>query len=258
ESAEQTVIVASNISLIVDGKLDDKIWQNLEILNLKPAEPAVTDKGAANFRVVLRGNHLCLGSFIPEPGGKVIARSIGHNPIWHRNPPAEDMLIYEMKFIAKSGVESKLRLEINPWGAHRIMRNGELVQETKILIAANVTSEGWEVETAVPLDELNLDESSNRIKINISQSRCQRPVTPFLYWSLPSRDNYIEFFLPRKSNKKPSITAPRFDPPFLGPKDPPLQVGYVQVVPSIDTEWDDLFWKRVPVITLPRDEPNPR
>ena len=258
----QTEISTSNASLTVDGNLNDKIWQSLRILSLKPSEPGVPEELGGNVRIILRGDYLCIGAFCPEPGGKVLAKSLGFNPVWEKNasssPETEDRLLYKIKFHTIGSKESELRLEVNPWGAFRIERDGKVVPKSEILTAVDITKKGWNVEIAVPLKELNLYKLNNRIKIDIEQIRSRRPLAPEFHWKLSDSDKTTEFIIPEMSKIKSRIPAPVFSPPLIGNKEPALRVGYVQLVPPIDTKWDDPFWKNIPGFQLPRNEPYAR
>ncbi len=258
----QTEISSSNESLTVDGNLNDNIWHFLRILHLKPSEPGVPEELGGNVRIVIRGSHLCIGAFCPEPGGKILAKSLGFNPVWEKNatssPAIEDRLLYKIKFNTLGGKESELRLEINPLGAYRVERDGEIVSSTGILTAANINNKGWTVETAIPLNELNIHKLSNIIKIDIEQIRSRRPLAPEFRWKLLASNNITEFKIPKISEIESGIPAPVFSPPLIGNKEPALNVGYVQLVPSIDTKWNDPFWNGISGFRLPRNEPYPR
>ena len=258
----QTKIQMSKADLIIDGKLDDDIWQVISFLYLKPAETGVPEKLGGKAGIVIRGSHLCIGIFIPEPDGKVLARSIGYNPIWEKDilssPELEDRLLCKIRFNTTNNKVSELGLEINPWGAFRVERDGKLVPRTGILTAADITKKGWNVEIAIPLDELNLEKSVERMKINLEQIRSRRPSAPEFHWVLKNSKKYIEFKIPQPINIDRKISTPRFSPPLIGNSEPALKVGYVQLVPPLDTGWDEPFWQSVPGFHLPRNEPNPR
>ena len=262
-SSEPSEIPTSRSSLRVDGVLNEKIWKPLEIIKLEPSEPGVPEEMGGEVRIVLRGAHLCLGVFCPEPDGKVLAKSFGYNPVWAKDaftsPEVEDRLIYKIMFKTTGGKDSELKLEINPWGALRLERDNKLVPaKGGIMAAAGITGRGWSVETAIPLDELNPDKSSAGIKISMVQVRSRRALAPEFRWKLQGPGEFVEFLLPRTIDKGKKIAAPRFSPPAIGNAEPPLQVGRVQAVPAIDIGWDDPFWKGTPGFQLPRNEPYPR
>ncbi len=258
----QNEISVSQANLTVDGSLNDEIWKYTPVFSLEPAEKGVPEELGGNIRIVLRGNHLCIGAFCPEPGGKVLAKSIGYNPIWEKDaytsPYLEDRLLCQIRFNSIGNKESELSVEINPWGAFRVERDGALVPRTKTLTAADITKRGWIAETAIPLDEINLNKNSNNIEITIEQIRSRRALAPEFRWKLQDKSEFVEFIFPERNRFQKKLADPVFAPPLLGNTESPLQVGYVQVVPPIDTGWEDPFWKNVPGFQLPRNEFSPR
>jgi hypothetical protein len=254
-------ITVSRSSLNVDGILNERIWQSLKGLKLKPAVPGVPEELGGEIQIVLRGNYLCLGMFCPEPDGKVLAKSFGYNPVWakdaYSSPEVEDRLVCVFSYKTAGGRNSELKLEINPWGALRLEQNSRLVPSTGILVAAGITLKGWTVETAVPLDELGVHNSSPGIKLSLVQVRSRRALAPEFRWSLKGPGKSMDLLLPRVTDEREKDNAPRFTPPLIGNAEPPLQVGRVQVVPGVENDWDDPFWKRVPGFHLPKNEPCP-
>ena len=220
--------------------------------------------------MIVRKNYLCLSVFCPEPGGKVLAKSIGYNPVWEKNapsswardpfsaPPVEDRLIVKLKLNTKDGNESELSVEINPWGAYRVERDGNSVPKITILAASSINREGWSSEIGIPLDDSNYDKSNSLIKISIEQVRSRRPKFPEFRWKLNKHEEYIEFNLPVETGTQQKVSDPIFSPPLLGNKETELHIGYVQTVPNIDIGWDDPFWQKIQGIFLPKNEPNPR
>jgi len=261
-SAGPFAIQRSGAALAVDGALNERLWQSLKTLKLTPSEPGVPEKSGGEVRIAVRGDFLCLGVFCPEPEGKVLAKSFGYNPVWakdaYSSPEVEDRLICRFLFKSTSGKDSELKLEINPWGALRLERDNRLVRSTGILAAAGITRKGWSVETAVPLAELHLDESSAGMKISLVQVRSRRALAPEFRWNLPGPGEFIQFRLPGTTARDGKIGAPAYAPPLLGNPEPPLQVGRVQALPALDAAWDDPFWAGIPGFHLPRNEPYPR
>jgi len=62
------------LSLNIDGKLDDLFWKRFS--------RDFQGSGGGQVRVVVAGRYLCIAAELPEPTGRVTARSIGHNPAW--------------------------------------------------------------------------------------------------------------------------------------------------------------------------------
>lgn len=270
------VISSSALSLVIDGYLSDKIWQNADPVMLIPFEPWVPEDLAGNINMFITDDFLCLGSFCPEPGGKVIAKATGYNPSWAKDlpdgPSLEDRILFRIYFNTPGGKRSVLNLEINPWGAYRIELNGSFVPKSKILIAASITHEGWRTESAIPLSELNLKD--NQIEVEVQQIRSMRPLAPEYKWIFPG--NNIDKIVPVTDSTQQKSTADSsqtkkflipahaelsgvvFNPPPIGNNDPPLEAGYVQKVPPLELSWDDPFWTVIPALEFPRNESLPR
>ena len=59
---------------------------------LAPAMKGVPVQMGGDVHAGIRGSFLCFAARLPEPGGKILARSIGRNPVWEKDalesPPA--------------------------------------------------------------------------------------------------------------------------------------------------------------------------
>jgi hypothetical protein len=73
---------AASPGVIIDGKLTDTFWQQVRSEKLAPAEAGVASEIGGEVRAVIAGRYLYLSARMPEPTGRVTARSIGRNPIW--------------------------------------------------------------------------------------------------------------------------------------------------------------------------------
>jgi hypothetical protein len=96
-----------NESLVIDGNLSDKAWQGTTVIKLKSSQLGVPAELGGNVNILIRGNYLYIGSFCPEPGGKVIAKSVGYNPFWAKDLPdgvyLEDRIGFSVKFKTPGG-----------------------------------------------------------------------------------------------------------------------------------------------------------
>ncbi|MBN2288006.1 MAG: acetylxylan esterase [Candidatus Glassbacteria bacterium] len=260
DTGEAVEIPVSRSQLTIDGVLGERDWQRLKPLELVPSVPGVPEELGGNVRVLVRGGYLCLGVSCPEPGGKVLARSLGYNPVWekdaHSSPEVEDRLVCDFSFKTQSGQNSQFRLEVNPWGALRLERDHRPVPSTGTLAAAGIGSEGWAVEAAIPLAELNPGRVSPELQVSVVRVRSRRALAPEFRWSLEGPGGFANFRLPRLTDME--AEAPSYRPPLTGNADPPLQVGRIQVVPALDSGWDDPAWAGIPVFELPRNEAFPR
>ena len=245
---------------VMEGHLTEPFWQSAKSLELKPSEKGVPEELAAIARVSGLGGCLYIGVAVPEPGGKVLAYSIGYNPKWEKNastyffdldrllPPTEDRMAIRIQFVEAGGVLCELKLEVNPWGALRVERNGVAVSNTSILSATLIDEEGWRIEIAIPIAELGLVASAKEVYVQLEQIRSRRPLAPEFRWQttwnleIPPTDSFEG--QPRKPS--PAVSEPE------------LEVGRVQALPPLASGWEHPFWRAVPSLELSRNEPNPR
>ncbi len=248
-------VAQSTAPLTIDGNLAEPFWQSIPAQRLTPVEAGVPPELGGDIRLALRGAELVLAARCPEPRGKVLARSIGRNPVWERDslgsPEVEDRVEYRLRYTGAGGIERSLSIAVTPWGAYRIEQDGQAAPAASIQSAAMVTTEGWSLEALLPLKLLDLEHGNGApaIRLRAERIRSRRPLAPEFRWSW--EDNLV---LP------PAGTAPAalFRPPALGNDEPPLEVGRVLHVPPMAPEWDDPAWRGVPAFSLPRHEPWPR
>src|SRR5262249_13134560 len=93
--------------LTLDGKLDDAYWVAVPAQILVPAVKGVAVELGGEIRFGLRGTYLCLAARLPEPGGKVLAHSMGRNPVWEKDalesPDVEDKVVYALRYRSADG-----------------------------------------------------------------------------------------------------------------------------------------------------------
>ena len=240
-------IPRSAAPLVIDGDARDAFWQGVPVYQLTPVEAGVPAAMGGQASVALHGGYLCILARLPEPGGKVLARSIGRNPVWEKDaswsPPVEDRLRVLLR--APSGDFS---IEVNPWGAYRLEQNGQPAT-APVLAAAAAGEEEWDVEIAVPPGVLNAAPAG----IRLERIRSRRPLAPEFQWSWPASGTAALPPLPSAAGE-----APRFAPPAIGNRSAPVEVGRVLTLPPVDAEWDDPAWKGVPSFSLPRNGATPR
>lgn len=248
-------------ALVIDGAANDEFWRALPAHALAPAEDGVPAELGGTIRAGRRGAFLCLAAELPEPGGKVLARSAGRNPRWERDhpdsPPVEDRLRLEWR---REGAAHASSIEINPWGAWRLERDGTEIHSPAPLVAATVSSSGWVVELALPAEHFS-GSLPGHAALRVFRIRSRRPLAPEFRWSWPAprRDDY-ELVLPAERPDPPA-----YRPPLLGNADPPLEAGRVAALPAMpepldpsSPRWDDPAWAAIPSFSLPRNEPYPR
>jgi len=260
-TVEIPTLTVSGQALTIDGSLDDRIWRSAAGIKLEPAIQGMSPQPGGSVQLVVRGGDICLASFLPEPGGRVLARSVGYNPVWEKDivtsPVVEDLLIINLAPGPDHSDQSALKIEINPWGACRVERNGRQVPSSRILAAANISTGGWYVECAIPLNELCQGSDCGEIGVSVTRFRSRRPQDPEFRWKSSKSDEYTRFRL-KQDKSMGGAGGPSFSPPEIGNTDPALRVGYVQAVPAVDFNPDDPFWKRVKGFRLLRNEPSPR
>ncbi len=245
---------------IIDGKLSDVLWLEAEQLEFTPSLEGVPEDLGGTVRVLMRRSQLCLGSFLPEPGGKVQARSIGYNPTWEKyaltSPAVEDRIRFQIRETSSSKVSSLLEITLNAWGAIRVERDGLPVSQSEIQGAATISPEGWSVEIGVPLRELGLSGIPRDIHFSVVRIRCARPLAPEFRWQT---SEYVFPIGDYADNARAGETkAAVYAPPQVGNAGPPLEVGRVQKVPPLDISWSGSLWDDIPGFELPRNESHPR
>ena len=259
KTAAQTPDAAA--SLVIDGDLGDAFWAAVPRQNLQPEVAGVPAELGGTFSLGLRAGWLCFAARMPEPGGKVLARAFGPNAVWQKDadgaPPVEDRLEYRLRYRSAGGAEHVLTIAINPWGGYRLEQDGAETSAPKIEVAAVVSSKGWTVEAALPMDSLDLARSGSPLRWRAERIRSSRPLSPEFRWSHPAGNSEADLPLP-SSALAAGAAAPPFRPPSVGNSDPPLEAGRVLSAPPLSTGWDDPAWKDVPSFSLPRNEPFPR
>src|SRR5262245_10373940 len=142
-----------------------------------------------------RGAYLLLNARVAEPGGKVLARSIGRNPIWEKDhdnsPPLEDRVQWSIRYRTTGGVERTLSVEGNPWGAYRTELDGQATADLAMTRSAQVAAEGWTFAATVPLQALDLDWNSPSFKWRAERIRSRRALSPESRWQWPSGSEFV-------------------------------------------------------------------
>ena len=244
-------------SWVVDGRGVEPFWQRSKSLDFEPAAPGVPLSLGGTVRVVVEEGYLGLLATLPEPDGKVVARSIGFNPTWERyaltSPPVEDRIHFEIRNVDPRSLVSVLDIAVNPWGALRVERDSRLVGETGIVVAADITQEGWTVELAVPLNDIFPAGEAGEIDLLATRARSRRPLSPQFDWTTEPEKLGISDGLDVRVGKRPAQSPRKWQQPG-----PVLEVGRVQKVPPLDMAWDGPFWRSIPGLELLRNEPAPR
>ena len=247
--------------LVIDGILDDPFWKTVAKETLTPNESGVPAAMGGAVYAGVRDGYLCLAAQLPEPEGKVQARSFGLNPVWEidatGSPPLEDRVQFHIEYTSESGEAQHVVIAVNPWGACRIEKQGAAIHVDGLLPAARVASEGSTAEIALPLAALGTSRGESiTARFRATRIRARRPLSPEFAWSWPGVSGFSKLTLPAIAGA--SATPPDFRPPLLGNAEAPLEVGRVSRLPPIVAEWDHPAWRDVPSFELPRNEPFPR
>ncbi|MFN7924919.1 MAG: acetylxylan esterase [Bryobacteraceae bacterium] len=249
------------VSLIIDGKLDDPFWKKV------PAAP-FSGAGGGEVRAVVAGRYFYVAASLPEPSGRVTARSIGHNPAW------EDEDLLRIYAGADIGYLDRT-VNINPLGAYSLERSGHPVWKSlevfpysdertapvlgininRFLVASRIEEKSWTVEVAFPLSELSAP-SNDRIFATIERIRASRPGSPQQVWRWPVKGPAEKIGVDR--SVRWGDPPPAFRPPALGNQEPPIEVAKTASLPPLDSGWNDAPWRDTPAWRLQLDEPHPR
>jgi dienelactone hydrolase len=200
------------------------------------------------------GAYLRLTARLPEHGGRVLARSVGRNPVWEKDaleaPELEDRVRWVLRYKGAGGAERRLTIELNPWGAYRIEEQGEVFRDFSIPRTAEVTTDGWTTEAAVPVKQLDIDWSSPQLQIRVERIRSRRAFAPEFHWTAD--------LAPLNVTKAGDGPPPELRPIALGNTDPPLEIGRVLRLPLVEANWEHPAWQGIPAFELRRNEPHPR
>ena len=248
--------------LVIDGRSGESFWRDAAERRLEPVEEGVPGEKGGQVLAAWGGGYLCLAARLPEEGGRVLARSVGRNPVWERDhpfsPPVEDRIEFQLRYADGGGVEHTWKLAVNPWGAYRLERDGKLGEGIRLPAAAAIDRGGWSVEAAVPVE---LFGGARAVRLRAVRIRARRPLEPEFRWRWPAGGSFASLEAPATGG----ALRVEFRPPPLGNTDPPLEVGRVQRVPPMPDyldptapDWNDPAWRDVPAFRLPRNEPYPR
>ncbi|MGH9469229.1 MAG: hypothetical protein ACRD1N_02670 [Terriglobia bacterium] len=261
--------------VVIDGKLSDVLWQRVPAEELSPTEPGVPAAMGGEVRAVIAGGYLYLSAELPEPSGRVTARSIGFDPVWeggeaarsatlprrytYGEPDGEDFI----RFIIRVYNENDWMIQAGPlggysvkwrWTGEHVWFDSLLYKCDRFLVAASTGEHGWSMEAAIPLDQIG-SPRPGYIQVSAERNRAERPHTPEEWWRWPAeRPTASVAAVPDTS-----LPAPVWRPPQYGnEKLPPLEAGYKSKLPPLDSHWTDPAWRDVPAFSLRRNEPSAR
>jgi hypothetical protein len=188
--------------VVVDGKLNEPWWQHVSAVRLAPSEEGVPASTGGEIRAVTAGGYLYLSARLPEPKARVVARSIGFDPVWEGGGEARSVtdagrVTYGaqdgedfVRFLIRVYNENDWMLQIGPLGAYSVKWHwtGEREWYTsdpkkcdRFLVAVKIDANAWNVEAAIPLDQLG-SPGPGAIQLSVERNRAARPGTPGGTW----------------------------------------------------------------------------
>ena len=159
----------------IDGALNEALWQRTSAVRLSPSETGVPASMGGEIRAVVQGANLYLSARLPEPGGRLVARSIGFDPVWEgggeaRSVADPDRVTYGspegedyVRFIIRVYNENDWMLQVGPLGAYSVKWHWTGKRDwytsgpkkcDRFLVATKINGDAWSVEAAIPLDQL--------------------------------------------------------------------------------------------------------
>src|SRR5579862_3050453 len=215
----------------IDGKLTEPAWRDRPVQRLAPSQPG---PAGGEIRAVVAGRYLYLAAHLPEPSGRFTARLTGRNPNWEQ----EDAL----RILAGANIGYTDRIvQVNPLGAYSVEKavhvrynnvsvmpysdewEREVVYQgaENFLVAAVRGEKEWDVEVAIPLNELSAP-GSDHIYISVERIRAPRPGSPEQRWHWPEHGPAAK--VPVISGVKWDAPPPAFRPPADGNQEIPIQL----------------------------------
>lgn len=259
-------------TVTIDGKLNDSLWRHVRPQALAPTEAGVPDGAGGTVRAIIAGGYLYLAAQMPEPGGRVFARSVGFDPVWEggeaaRNTKSPRRYVYGspdgedfVRFIIRVYNENDWMLQVGPFGAYSVKWRwtGEHTWFNSLpykcdgfMAAASVSKDGWTVEAAIPLNQIGTPQPGY-IQVRAERNRATRPTVPEEWWSWPKNQVTSEVATMPPGHLR--LSNPVLRPAVLCNHQPPIPVGHVGSVPPLHVGWTDLVWREVPAWSLRRNE----
>lgn len=266
--AVQTLTAGQPVT--IDGNLDETFWSRLPAQKLTPMEAGVPLEEGGQVRAATAGAYVYLAATLPEPSGRVVARSIGVNPVWEGGGEARPLTQARMtdggpagedyvRFAMRNQDENDWMVQVGPLGGYTVYWRwtGETAWYVsdpgkcdRFLVATHVGDHGWQAEVAIPLDQLGSPRPGS-LRLAVERNRAARPGMPAETWRWPAREPTAE--VPALSNTG-DLPNPRSNAALMGNREPPLEAGRRDPLPGLHSGWTDAGWADVPSWTLHRNE----
>ena len=249
-AADAADLPSSRAALLIDGKLDDALWTSSGAQALAPGEAGVPADLGGDVRVALRGSWLCLAARLPEPGGKVLARSFGRNPEWDRDqvgsPEVEDRVVFTHALFRRVAAQpDRSALRLIPGEHTGSKRTVKSYRHLDVLRSAQVTIERVELRSGIPLISWTSDATGDAHRGARSASARAG------LWRRSSGGPGLRLRTVRiHPRRRPEhCPPPECSPPALGNTDPALEIGRVLKAPPMVANWDDPAWQNSPAFS---------
>jgi cephalosporin-C deacetylase-like acetyl esterase len=265
-------LVQQTTPVTIDGKPGGVFWESLPAHRLAPIEEGVPAGMGGEVRAAVAGKYLYLGATLPEPSGRVVARSIGINPVWEGGeetggtpdarritygaPDGEDFV----RFFIRAYNQDDWMVQVGPIGGYSIKwtvigrrewYTTPLDRADRFLVAAETGTNGWSAEAAIPLDQLG-SPLPGQVWLSVERNRAGRPGTPAEHWRWPAEGPMAEIAGIGESDRL--LPDPIFRPPVLGNRDAPIEAGFRKELPAFKSGWADPEWRDVQPWLLFRNE----
>ena len=226
--------------LEIDGVGNEELWKRAVVLPLGRADFEGPFPGGGEMRAAVRGDYLCLSAHIPETG-RVVARSIGRNPVWWD----EDLVTWSLHFRSFS---TYLTVSVNPLGGYRVDSTGFKADPESVLASAALGSDGWSAEVAIPTKSI-----AAPLSISVERIRAPRPDAPELRWYWPGLNDRLGLELAKASSDggRPSVVVKDWgahaQPSRTVAGSDPMEVEIAALPRNV---WSDAERKRLNVDTM--------
>jgi dienelactone hydrolase len=211
-----------------------------------------------------------LSARLPEPKARLVARSVGFDPVWEGSDEARQIAFFHLyngapegedyvRFFIRVYNENDWMLQVGPLGAYSVRWRWTGEREwftsdakkcNRFMVAAKIEANAWNVEAAIPLDQLGSPQPG-AIQLRVERNRAARPATPPQRWHWPEGEASAQVASLLASSE---LSEPLYRPTLTGNSDPPIPVGYRKTLPALESHWTDAAWKNVPAWTLERNE----
>jgi hypothetical protein len=252
--------------------LNEQMWQHLAAAKLAPSEDAVPASMGGEIRAVIAGEYLYLGAHLPELGGRVMASSVGFDPVWEGSDEARQITFSHLyngapegedyvRFVIRNYNENDWMLQVGPLGAYSVSWHwtGEREWYTsdpkkcnRFLVATKINADSWNLEAAIPLDQLG-SPGPGGLRLSVERNRAERPREPQEDWHWPEHQPTAQISCLQEGPGQ-APPKPVYRPAALDNNDPPITVGYRKTLPALETPWTDSAWSDVPSWALRRNE----